>query len=62
MKPVLNIRNANGNAPALLSKAYKAAKDSGMDQITWMAIETEAKRGDYDHLLKTLQKYFEVIV
>lgn len=58
-KPELNLRDADGNAFSLLAKARRVAKANSMD---WDAIETEAKAGDYDHLLQTLMKYFEVTV
>lgn len=57
MKPELNLRDADGNAFSLLAKARKVALANNMD---WEAIEKEAKAGDYDHLLQTLIKYFEV--
>lgn len=58
-KPELNLRDADGNAMSLLAKARRVAQANDMD---WLAIEQEAKAGDYDHLLQTLQKYFEVTV
>lgn len=58
-KPELNLRDANGNAFSLLAKAKRVAEANDMD---WSTIETEAKAGDYDHLLQTLMKYFEVTV
>lgn len=56
-KPELNLRDADGNAFSLLAKAKRAAEANNMD---WAAIEKEAKAGDYDHLLQTLIKHFEV--
>ncbi len=58
-KPDLNLRDADGNAFSLLAKARKVALANNMD---WAAIESEAKAGDYDHLLQTMMKYFEVTV
>lgn len=58
-KPELNLRDQNGNAFALLAKARNVAIQNNMD---WQAIETEAKAGDYDHLLQTLMQHFEVTV
>lgn len=57
MKPELNLRDADGNAFSLLAKARKVALANNME---WDKIEAEAKQGDYDHLLQTLIKYFEV--
>lgn len=56
-KPILKIIGTDGNAFALLGKAFKIARQNGMD---WDKIRTEATNGDYDHLLQTLMKYFEV--
>lgn len=59
VKPDLNLRDIDGNAYNLLAKARKVALANNMD---WEAIETEAKAGDYDHLLQTLMHHFEVTV
>lgn len=58
-KPELNLRDANGNAFALLARAKRVADANNMDCA---AIEKEAKAGDYDHLLQTLMQHFEVTV
>ncbi len=55
--PVLKIIGTDGNAYALLAKARIVAKDNNMD---WEKIRDEAMSGDYDHLLLTLCKYFDV--
>lgn len=57
MKPELKIIGTDGNAFALLGKARRVAIKNKMD---WPAIQKEATSGDYDHLLATLAKYFEV--
>lgn len=57
MKPELKIIGTDGNAFALLGKARRVAIQNKMD---WPAIQKEATSGDYDHLLATLAKYFEV--
>jgi hypothetical protein len=56
-KPVLKILGTDGNAFALLGKARRVAMQNKMD---WDAIQKEATSGDYDHLLQTLMKHFEV--
>jgi predicted ATPase len=56
-KPVLKIVGTDGNAFALLRKARRVAIQNKMD---WDKISAEATSGDYDHLLQTLDKYFEV--
>lgn len=57
MKPTLKIIGTDGNAFALLARARRVALDNGMD---WKAINEEATRSDYNHLLATLSDYFEV--
>ena len=56
-KPTLKILGEDGNAFAILSKARRVAQQNDMD---WEAIKKEATDGDYDHLLRTMMKYFEV--
>jgi len=56
-KPVLKIVGTDGNAFALLGKASRVARQNNMN---WNEISKEAMSGDYDHLLQTLMKYFEV--
>lgn len=57
-KPILKLTGVDGNAFVLLGKAKRVASDNDMD---WDKIHTEATSGDYDHLLQTLMKHFEVI-
>lgn len=57
MKPKLKIIGTDGNAFALLGKAQRTAIENNMD---WTTIQEEAMSGDYDNLLATLDKYFEV--
>ena len=57
MKPVLKILGEDGNAFAILGKARKVAQRNDMD---WASIREEATSGDYDHLLQTMMKHFEV--
>jgi len=56
-KPKLMLVGDDGNAFAILSKAAKVAKANGLN---WNKILKEATSGDYDHLLQTIIKYFEV--
>jgi len=56
--PVLKLSGEDGNAFAILGRAARVAKKNNMD---WDAIRTEATSGDYDHLLQTMMKYFDVI-
>jgi len=56
-KPVLKIIGEDGNAFYILGKAMRVAKQNKMD---WDAISKEAMSGDYDHLLATMDEYFDV--
>lgn len=56
-KPVLKIIGADGNAFAILGKARRVAIQNNLD---WSVIEKEATSGDYNHLLATMMKYFDV--
>jgi hypothetical protein len=58
MKPQLELLDRNGNAFAILGAARKVAIANKLD---WEAIKAEATDGDYDHLLQTMMKYFEVV-
>ena len=49
----------NGNAFAILGKAQRAARKGGWTPEQIDAFLTEAKSGDYDHLLQTTMKHFE---
>lgn len=58
-KPELKIIGENGNAFNILSKAQRSLREAGrMDD--WEKIRDEAMSGDYDHLLQTMDKHFEV--
>ena len=51
----------DGNAIAILRSCRKAARDSGLpdDEIT--AFMAEAMANDYDHLLQTTMRWFDVV-
>lgn len=57
MKPVLKIIGTDGNAFAILGKARRVAIKNKLD---WDAIQKEATSGDYNHLLATLTKHFDI--
>ena len=56
-KPTLKILGQDGNAFAILGKAQRVARQNNMD---WESIKKEATAGDYDNLLQTMMKHFEV--
>jgi hypothetical protein len=56
-KPKLKLTGKNGNAWVLLGEAARVAK---LNNIDFKPIQDEAMSGDYDHLLQTLMRYFDV--
>ena len=56
-KPFLRMVGEDGNAFAILGRAQRVAKANGLD---WNKIKAEATSGDYDNLLCTMMKYFDV--
>ena len=56
-KPVLELVGCDGNAFVILGKARRAALKNDLD---WDVIHKEATSGDYDNLLQTMMKYFDV--
>ncbi len=57
-KPVLALTGTDGNAFHILARAQRIALRNQMD---WDAIKREAMSSNYDNLLQTMMKYFEVI-
>lgn len=57
-KPSLKLLGEDGNAFAILGKFSKALATHYPDKKE--KAMKEAKNGDYDHLLQTVMKYFEV--
>lgn len=51
----LDLTGPEGNSFVLLGTCRRIAKTLDMD---WEVIEKEATSGDYDHLVKTLDKHF----
>lgn len=56
-KPVLVLTGVDGNAFSILGQARKVARANNMD---WKPIMDEVLSGDYDHLLQTMMKWFDV--
>jgi len=59
-KPLLRLIGQDGNAFAILGKAQRVAKSEGWNKERIEAFMTEAMSDDYDKLLQTCMKYFEV--
>lgn len=58
-KPELKIVGVDGNAFVILGKATAAARKAGWDDKKIDEVIEEAMEGDYDHLLRTMSKYFD---
>jgi hypothetical protein len=56
-KPVVKLIGQDGNAFAILGACARVARKNKMD---WEAIQKEMTSGDYNHLLATADKYFEI--
>lgn len=50
----------DGNAFMVLGLCQKAARKAGIEDTEINKFLDEAKQGDYDHLLRTCMKYFNV--
>ena len=59
-KPMLQLVGEDGNAFAILGKARHVARESGWPQDEIDEMLEEAMSGDYDHLLQTMMRYFDV--
>lgn len=59
-KPKVKLTGTDGNAFAILGVVQKAMKKAGIQQVIIDQFLTEAKSGDYDHLLQTCFKYADV--
>ena len=59
-KPILELTGSDGNAMMILGKAQRVAKKAGWSSEKRTKVFAEATSGDYDHVLQTMMKYFEV--
>ena len=60
--PDVNVQlvGQDGNAFVVLGLCARAAKRAGLSDEEIDAFMTEARSGDYDHLLATCIKWFEI--
>lgn len=59
-KPIVELINSDGNALSIIATCRKAARKAGWTNAEWKAVQDEMMSGDYDHLLQTAMKHFEV--
>lgn len=50
----------DGNAFSIIGRCTKAAAKAGIDGFSFGEFLEDAESGDYNHLLATVAKYFEV--
>ncbi len=59
-KPELELVGQDGNAFAIIGKAIKVARKAGWTAEKIKKFQAEVTSGDYDHVLQTCEKYFDV--
>jgi hypothetical protein len=59
-KPKIKLTGTDGNAFSILGVARRAAKSAGWTSIQIEDMMKEAMSGDYNNLLATVSKYFDV--
>ena len=60
MKHEVTLDRQDGNAFNILGRCMRAAKQAGWTKEQIDAVLQEMRSGDYDHLLQTAMKHFEV--
>tara|TARA_B100002019_G_C21154916_1_gene540189 strand:+ start:383 stop:592 length:210 start_codon:yes stop_codon:yes gene_type:complete len=56
----VQLSGTDGNAFMLMGRCSKAARQAGIEKSKIDEFTNEAMQGDYDHLLRTCMKYFDV--
>ena len=56
----VTLTGQDGNAFAVLGQCRGAARDAGLSDDEIAAFMDEAMAGDYDHMLQTAMRWFEV--
>ena len=59
-RPPVKLVGQDGNAFAVLGACRKAAMDAGWSDARIEEFVTDATSGDYDHLLGTAMRHFDV--
>ncbi|GAA0287320.1 hypothetical protein [Rhodovulum strictum] len=57
---IVTLTGQDGNAFAILGRCRAAARDAGLSDDEIAAFMDEAMAGDYDHLLQTAMRWFEI--
>ena len=56
----VKLTGQDGNAFAVIGRCREAARDAGLSEGEIAAFMAEAIAGDYDHLLQTAMRWFEI--
>lgn len=59
-KPQVNLAGEDGNVFSILGLCRKAARKAGWTDEQWKKVQSEMMSGDYNHVLQTAMKYFQV--
>lgn len=59
-RPRVKLTGANGNAFVLIGLCMQAARKAGWPEDRIIAVRKEMMAGDYDHLLQTAMREFDV--
>jgi hypothetical protein len=59
-KPTVKLVGADGNAVNIMGLCFRAAKKAGWTPERIAEVRTEMTSGDYNNLLATAMKYFDV--
>jgi hypothetical protein len=59
-RPTVKLVGEDGNAFAILGRCARAARKAGWSDERVNKVLEEMRSGDYDNLLATAMKYFEV--
>jgi hypothetical protein len=57
---IVMLTGQDGNAFAVLGRCREAARDAGLSEDEIAAFMDEAMAGDYDQLLQTAMRWFEI--
>jgi len=57
---IVQLTGIDGNTFVILGQCSKEAKRAGLSKAQVDEFMTEAMAGDYDHLLQTCNKYFDI--
>ena len=61
IKPEVKLSDRDGNAFCVLARCQHAARRAAWDERYLEEFLDEASRGDYNHLLRTVECYFKIV-